>query len=120
MHTKTEKDKEMSNETKDYVAIYGASDDLIEAVGAYDDEWGCYNAKKLVAVTVGRDIHRLTIEYCPDGYDGWKIASTDPAIEIVPMRGDNEPDDGDGCPGYSDKAIIHTGGQRVNVVVMRP
>lgn len=104
------------------VRIYGASDDLIEARGAVDEEYGAPHGKpaliRIHATTDrGPDLVLLRAEWDPDGTGEWRltdIESTDGLVTITPARGEDAGNDADGCPGYSDKATIR-GGHTVEV-----
>lgn len=105
------------------LVIYGFSDDLIEIEGVVSDELEPPYGKAAV-VTIRVDDARyatLLAEYDRDGDGQWRVVNdevTDAAVVIVPARGEDEPDDEDGCPGYSDKAVIDMGGiesRRINV-----
>lgn len=102
--------------------IYGASDDLIEVEGTVRDELNPpYGEPALVTVRVDDAIYtRLHMEYDPDETGEWRIQPTTlgDLVTIVPARGKDEGDDGDGCPGYSDKAVVDMGeieARRINV-----
>jgi hypothetical protein len=92
--------------------IYGASDDLIEVVGVIDDELNPpYGKAATVAVRVdGEFVAAVVFEYGPDGGDEWRVLSTESAtarsVRVFSARGGDAPADGDGCPTYSDKAVI--------------
>lgn len=97
------------------LVIYGASDDLIEIDGAIYEELSPPSYGKPAILTVRVDdaaFVSLRVEYDPDGSGEWRIEATQmfggtPAI--IPARGEDEGDDEDGCPGYSDKAVIFLG-----------
>jgi hypothetical protein len=96
------------------IRVYGASDDLIETRGAVDEEFGAvYDGVTHVTVLALRDAEevevRLRVEYGTE--DVWAITEqTDSGlVTIVAARGEDEGDDEDGCPGYSQKAIVRGG-----------
>jgi len=103
------------------VMVYGASDDLIEVRGAVDDELGAnYNKPSTVVVkTASGKTVWLCAEHDPDGTGEWRIYPVSghgrvlreghELVTIVPARGEDAGDDEDGCPGYSDKAIVKGG-----------
>jgi hypothetical protein len=100
----------------DSIRIYGASDDLIETRGAVDEEFGAvYGGTTNITVLAHRDTEeievRLTAEYDPDNSGEWRIKETTSTglVTITPARGEDQPDDEDGCPGYSDKATVSGG-----------
>ncbi|MCW2785207.1 MAG: hypothetical protein JWP74_1724 [Marmoricola sp.] len=84
--------------------IYGASDDLIEVEGAFPEEFNHYSIEPAVLSIDGGAI-LLAIDY---GRDGWTITamSGSDRVTIIPARGEDEPNDEHGCPGYSQKAVI--------------
>ncbi|QAY70018.1 hypothetical protein [Xylanimonas protaetiae] len=90
--------------------IFGASDDLIEVEGEISDELyprlrDAIPDTVSVGLADGREV-LINVEY---GYDGiWRLTPTTHVdlVTITAARGDGEPDDVDGCPGYSDKASI--------------
>lgn len=100
------------------VMIYGASDDLIESRGAVDEEYGAaYNRPTTVVVkTASGQTVWLHAEHDPDGTGEWRVYPVSghgrtlrdghELVTIVPARGEDAGDDEDGCPGYSDKAIV--------------
>lgn len=99
--------------TPDTIRVYGASDDLIETRGAVDEEYSAvYGGTTNITVLAHRDAEevevRLTAEYDPDDSGEWRLAEkTDTGlVTITPARGEDEPDDEDDCPGYSDKATV--------------
>lgn len=99
------------------VIIYGASDDLIEVEGDIREEfYALEEPTNYIGLSNGSVV---SITYDDDGF--WRIrpiAVVDSVI-IRPARGDDEPADADGCPGYSDKAeitgdirwVLHAGGK---------
>jgi len=100
----------------DGIRIYGGSDDLIESRGEVDEEFGAvYGGTTNITVLAHRDAEeievRLTAEYDPDSSGEWRIKETSSTgiVTITPARGEDEPDDEDGCPGYSDKATVPGG-----------
>jgi hypothetical protein len=101
--------------TTRHICVYGASDDLIEIRGAVDEEFGAvYDGTTTVIVTAaaddGSEIEvRLRVEYGTE--DVWSITEETATglVTIVPARGEDESDDEDGCPGYSQKAIVRGG-----------
>jgi hypothetical protein len=100
----------------DTIRIYGASDDLIETRGAVDEEYGAvYDGTTNITVLAHRDAEeievRLTAEYDPDDTGEWRVKeeTSTGLVTITPARGEDEPDDEDGCPGYSDKATVSGG-----------
>lgn len=107
--------------TPNTIRVYGASDDLIETRGAVDEEYGAvFNGTTNITVLAHRDAEEvavgLTAEYDPDNTGEWRIKETTATglVTITPARGEDEGDDEDGCPGYSDKAIV-TGGFAVEL-----
>jgi len=93
----------------DTLRVYGASDDLLELVDAIDDEFYPADPDTLViAGYIGGGLveARLRVEYDHDGI--WRLTPTNghDLVAITPARGDDEPDDEHGCPGYSDKATV--------------
>ena len=106
----------------DALIIYGASDDLIEVEGLLRDELNPpYGKPATVLVKVDDTIWaKVPIEYGDDGiWCIWPGAIFAP-VEFVPARGDEEPDDEHGCPGYSDKVVIDMTGieaRRVNLTL---
>lgn len=97
------------------IRVYGASDDLIEVVGAVRDEFYVYDEPAFVIVQAQQDNQtvqvRLRVEYGPDGSDLWTVTEeTDTGlVSIIPARGEEAGDDEDGCPGYSSKAVVAGG-----------
>lgn len=103
------------------VMVYGASDDLIEVRGAVDDELGAnYNKPSTIVVkTASGQTVWLCTEYDPDGSGEWRVYPVSghgrvlrdghELVTIIPARGEDAGDDEDGCPGYSDKAIVKGG-----------
>jgi len=106
------------------LVIYGGSDDLIETQGAVCDEWNHYSGPANVTVLVDDAVYtRLVMEYDPDGSGEWRVQPTSlgSLVTVVKARGEDEGDDDDGCPGYSDKAVVDLGAieaRRVNVRVV--
>lgn len=104
--------------------VYGASDDLVEIEGLVRDELNPpYGKPAILTVKVDDAVHlRLHIDYDPDETGEWRIQPTSlgDLVTIIPARGEDEGDDEDGCPGYSDKAVVHMGeieARRVNVKI---
>jgi hypothetical protein len=102
--------------TPETIRVYGASDDLIETRGAVDEEFGAvYGGTTNIVVLAHRDAEevevRLTAEYDPDDTGEWRLKETTSTglVTITPARGEDEPDDEDRCPGYSDKVIVAGG-----------
>lgn len=100
----------------DTIRIYGASDDLIETRGAVDEEYGAvYDGTTNITILAHRDAEeievRLSAEYDPDDTGEWRVKekTSTGLVTITPARGEDEEDDEDGCPGYSDKAIVAGG-----------
>jgi hypothetical protein len=91
--------------THETTVIYGASDDLIEVEGAHPDEFNHLdNSPAVLSIDDGAIL--LRVDY---GFNGiWTVEamSGSDRVTIVPARGEDEPDDEHGCPGYSDKAVI--------------
>lgn len=84
------------------VIVYGASDDLIELEGEIREEFSAYNGGRL-AFSNGV---LLDLEYDRNGT--WRITAL-AGRELVahfPARGEDEGNDEDGCPGYSEKAYV--------------
>lgn len=94
------------------VTIYGSSDDLIEVTGAVTDELNPPYGKPAVVYVDrgGRRFAELTLEFDPDGSGCWriKVSSIPGYATLTAARGEDEPDDEDGCPGHSDKATVLT------------
>ena len=107
----------------DALYIYGASDDLIEVGGIVRDEFTAYDTPAIVTVRTDDAVHaRVHIEYDPDGTGEWRIQPTTLGVlvGVIPARGEDEGDDENGCPGYSDKAVVDMGGieaRRISVSV---
>lgn len=103
--------------------IYGASDDLIEVGGLLADELSPpYGKPATVAVMVDDAFYTYVVaEYDPDQTGEWRIqpATLGSLATIVPARGEDAGDDEDGCPGYSDKAVIDMQGIEARRVVVR-
>jgi hypothetical protein len=101
--------------TTSNICVYGASDDLIETRGTVDEEFGAANGgTTTVVVTATADDGsetevRLRVECGTE--DVWSITEETATglVTIVPARGEDEGDDEDGCPGYSQKAIVRGG-----------
>lgn len=91
--------------TPSRTVIYGASDDLIEVEGKWPEEFNHYDDNPAV-LSIDDGAILLRVDY---GRDGWTIEPFcgHERVTIVPARGDDEPDDEDGCPGYSQKAVIN-------------
>lgn len=92
--------------------IYGASDDLIEVEGLVRDELNPpYDKPAIVTVKVDGQVYvRLHVEY--DDTGEWRIQPTTPGVLVKVIEARHEDDgkwDDDGCPGYSDKAVIDMG-----------
>lgn len=113
-------------ETAEKLIIHGYSDDLIEWSGAVEGEttanWsnGSDAPTKLVVrvkTLAGIADVSLTIIYDEEGI--WRISGTAGQEDLVEIIRATEIDDGkvdaDGCPDYSDKAIIR-GGYEVSVL----
>jgi hypothetical protein len=94
-----------------YLVIYGASDDLIEFEGVVRDELPApFGERARVVVKVdGAKWATIPIEYDDSGE--WRIEheEIDQPYIFSAARGDGEPDDEHGCPGYSDKVVIDMG-----------
>ena len=108
------------------ISIYGASDDLVEVEGLVSDEFGCYGAASVnVFVKVDDALYAVvSIAFDPDGSGEWRVQTTTAHgshhIAVWEARGEDDGDDQDGCPGYSDKAVVDMGeieARRVNVGV---
>lgn len=89
--------------------VYGASDDLLELVGAiYDEVYPADPDTLVVAGLVGDGLVevRLAVEYDREGV--WRITPSQPAdhVTVTPARGEDEGDDEHGCPGYSERATV--------------
>lgn len=94
--------------------VYGASDDLVEVEGLVREEFGCYDAGRLVlSIKVDDALYaQLRIEYDPDDTGEWRIRSTWPGSSVVAIAratGDDGKRDEHGCPDYSDKATVLMG-----------
>jgi hypothetical protein len=97
----------------DVLHVYGASDDLLELVGAVNDEFYPTHPDTLVVMGYcGGRLHylRMIINY---GHDGvWRIRPEEGTpgghVTITPARGEDnaEGDDEHGCPPYSDRATV--------------
>jgi hypothetical protein len=98
--------------------VHGGSDDLLEFSGPIYEEVDCWNAG-VQRLTFSTGVV-LEIEYGRVG-DWWSISlvhpggdpndpATVPMVTLVPAREladrDATGDDEDGCPSYSDKAIL--------------
>ena len=97
----------MSNETRRTV-IYGASDDLIEIDGTeIREEFSAYDdPERYVGLSNGV---LLAIHYDSDSY--WRIRPVrgNKLVTLIPAPGEDSDTprrDEDGCPPYSDKAVI--------------
>lgn len=92
------------------LVVFGASDDLIEVDGLLSDELNPpYGKPAIVVVRVDDAVHaRLHVEYDPDQTGEWRVRATAGSdfVEVIPARGEDFGDDEDGCPGYSDKAVL--------------
>lgn len=88
--------------------VYGASDDLVEIEGLVSDElYPPYDKPAVLTIKVDDAAWaRVRIEYTDDGI--WRVGAPGniDGATVVPARGEDEPDDEHGCPGYSDKAVI--------------
>lgn len=88
--------------------IYGASDDLIEFEGVLSDEISEPSGKAVLSITEdGSPLAKVVAEYGPDGI--WRFSAfADDVVDVrvVGWRGEDEGDDEDGCPGYSEKLLI--------------
>lgn len=85
--------------------VYGASDDLIELEGDVREEFGSYDSDSTYLAFSNGVV--LDIAYTSVGF--WRInfpAEHSELVSIIRARGEDEPNDADGCPGYSDKAIV--------------
>ena len=97
--------------------IYGASDDLIEVTGAVEDEFyppadGPTTVLVDAKTDAGDQVQvQLQIEYAADGTSDWRVTEVTGhgLVTITPARGEDEGNDEDRCPGYSDKATIRGG-----------
>lgn len=96
------------------LCVFGSADDLIEVRGAVRDELSAAHGEPTcVSVTAhtpqGDVTASLQVEYGDD--DVWMITETTPSglVTIVPARGDDAGNDADGCPGYSQKAVVRGG-----------
>ncbi len=86
--------------------VYGASDDLIEVEGAIREEFNPnYSDDGPTYLGFSNGVV-LKVEYDDEGT--WAIAprAGHSLVEVVFARGEEQAADKDGCPGYSDKAII--------------
>jgi hypothetical protein len=92
------------------ITVYGGSDDLLEVEGDIREEFDhADQAGRWVACSDGT-LLRVTED---EGI--WRVSVDAGTAQIVPARGEDEGDDEDGCPGYSEKAIV-TGDVRWVVV----
>ena len=91
--------------------VYGASDDLIEIEGHLSEEFGAYDSDPRYLAFANGVV--VKIHYDNDGI--WRVVpvSGSDRVEVVFARGDEEPRDDDGVPGYSDKAVIANAGSWV-------
>lgn len=102
--------------------LYGASDDLIEAEGLISDEFNPpYDKPAALTVRVDDSAYVVArVEY--DEHGEWRIRDviSNAPTTTLRARGEDEPDDEHGCPGYSDKLVIDMGdieARRVNISV---
>lgn len=87
--------------------LFGASDDLIELRGDVDEEFSSPEGDRgWVATSSG-----VLVSFRLQDVWEWRLVKSAPdgvTVEVVPARGEDEGDDADGCPGYSDKVVITT------------
>lgn len=86
--------------------IYGASDDLIDVRGDIDEEFSAYldvEDERFLAISNG-----VVLRVTYDNEGVWRIVPIAGASKvcIVFARGEEHGSDDDGCPGYSDKAVL--------------
>lgn len=85
--------------------IYGASDDLIEISGDVSEEFGADGGTNYIALSNGV---LVSVKYDDEGM--WRVRTIErpDGVEcyLTEARGDGEPNDLDGCPGYSDKLVV--------------
>lgn len=103
------------------IVIYGWSDDLIEIDGTLSDELNPpYGRPSSVVVRVdGAVVARVRAEFDPDGSGEWRIESAYDSVVVTRARGEGLPDDEDGCPGYSDKAVLNLDDVAPNRIAVR-
>lgn len=87
--------------------LYGAGDDLIEIAGDLDEEFNPNldsRNRTWVAVSDGTLVR---FELAGEGWEA-RVVTADPhtTVQVIQARGDGEPDDEYGCPGYSDRVTI--------------
>ena len=106
------------------LTIFGASDDLIEVVGLIYEEYPAEEPATIMTVSIDGERYAWAgIRYDEDGV--WRITDSAPRRfwTVVPARGEDEGDDADGCPGYSDKAVFDCAGiarDRITITVGPP
>lgn len=96
---------ETTTETTARTIVYGASDDLLELDGTISEE---FDNDQEDGRIVGFS-HGVLLRVTCDGDGCWRIAPLrgQEHVEIVFARGEDDGGrDDDGCPGYSDKAIV--------------
>lgn len=93
--------------------VYGASDDLLEIGGHLAEEFdNDQESPRYIGFGSG-----VLLKMTCDDEGFWRIAPRVGAhrVEIVFARGEEAGTDEDGCPGYSDKAIVTNAGSWVVV-----
>lgn len=100
--TTTHRDKETDGMD---TIVYGASDDLVEIEGSIREEFSALGGDGPKYLGLSNGVV-LRIEYDSDGI--WRVAprAGHSRVEVVFARGEDAGADDDGCPGYSDKAVI--------------
>lgn len=98
------------NEKATRTVVYGASDDLLEIGGHLGEEFdNNQDSARYIGFANG-----VLLKMTCDDEGFWRIAPRD-RVQIVFARGEDAKRDEDGCPGYSDKAIILNAGSWVTV-----
>ncbi len=90
--------------TTNRTVVYAASDDLLEIEGMIREEFYVSNdGETFVGFSNGVV---LELDYKRGSWRLRPLVGVD-SVEIVHARGEDAGRDDDGCPGYSDKAIIN-------------
>lgn len=104
-------DQTTQQETR--TVVYGASDDLLEVGGHLAEEFDNDQDETRYVGFANGVLLKMTCD--DEGF--WRIAprAGSDRVELIFARGEDADRDEDGCPGYSDKAVVLNAGSWVTV-----
>lgn len=103
----------MAETSETRTVVYGASDDLLEIGGHLAEEFDNDQDEVRYVGFANGVLLKMTCD--DEGF--WRITprAGGDRVEIIFARGEVEGSDDDGCPGYSDKAVLLDAGSWVTV-----